>query len=99
MATTTTERAQAFGTEAVFEERAYLAATLADQGDDVDVGVEALGDLAQQGALADAAAGEDADALSLTAGQQSVDGATPGDERLANPRSVPAAAAFLRRTG
>ena len=37
---------------------------------------------AEQGALAHAAAAEDADALSLAARQQAVDGADAGDQRL-----------------
>ena len=59
--------------EAILDERPHLAAAFADEGDDVDLGVGALGDFAEQRALADAAAGEDADALPAAAGEQAVD--------------------------
>ena len=52
--TTTTERARPAGAEVVLDELLDLTAALADQGDDVDVGLAVAGDHAQQRALADA---------------------------------------------
>ena len=70
--------------QAVVEEGTHLTAPFSDQGDDIDVGLAALGNLSQERAFADAAAGEDADALAPTQGQQSINGALAGDERLAD---------------
>ena len=70
------------GAEVVLEELADLAATFADQPDDDDVGRRAAGEHAEQGRLADAGTGEDADALAATAGEQGVDGADAEGERL-----------------
>ena len=49
-----------------------LSATLADQGDDVYVGLTVASNHAQQRALADTGAGEDAHALTSAAGEQTV---------------------------
>ena len=67
-----------------FEEFAHFAAAFADEGDDVDVGLGLAGDHAQQGGFADAAAGEDAEALAAAAGNKSVDGLDAGLEGLAD---------------
>ena len=86
---------QAFGAEIVLEEAAHLAAALADQRDHGDVGGGAARHHAEQRALADAAAAEQADALAAAAGQQRVDGADAGaqrrDDRLARPADSAAA--------
>ena len=55
----------AFGAEFVFEEAADFAIAFADHGDHGDVGRVVARHGAEQGALADAAAAEDADALAL----------------------------------
>src|SRR5262249_9131611 len=59
-----------------------------DQGDDVDLGLGVLGDLSQQRTLADAAPGEDADALPPATGQQAIDGTLAGDEDIADAISL-----------
>ena len=56
-----------FRAQVLLEELAHLAAALADQGDDVDVGGGRAGDHAEQHALAHARAREDADALPAAA--------------------------------
>ena len=75
----------ALGAEVLLEELAHLAATLADQADDPDVGVGAAGDLGQQAGLADAGAGEDAQALALAAGHEGVQRADAEGQRLLDP--------------
>src|SRR5439155_11899085 len=75
-------------TEAVLQERFDFATALANERNDVDIGIRTLGDLAQQRALAHTTAGKDADTLSATAGQQSIEGALPSDERYANAGAV-----------
>ena len=77
---------QALGAEVVLEELADLAATLADQRDHGDLGVGAAGDHRQQAGLADAGAGEDAEALAAAARRQRVEGADA--ERRAAGRSA-----------
>jgi hypothetical protein len=57
----------------VREKIADLAAALSDERDDDDVGGGAAGDRAEECALPDAGAGEEADALSFAEGQQAVD--------------------------
>ena len=64
----TTERCRPSSPEVVLDELAHLAAALADEGDHVDVGVGVAGDHAEEGGLADAGAGEDADALAACPG-------------------------------
>ncbi|MCY1281642.1 hypothetical protein D9M70_304540 [compost metagenome] len=64
------------------EELLHLAATLADQPDHHDIGLGLPGDHAQQHALADAATGEQADALALADGEHGVDGAHADVQRL-----------------
>lgn len=66
--------------EALFEERTDFATTFADQCDDVEIGGCLFGDLAQQGALSDAATGEQANPLAHSDRQQAVDDPLPGDE-------------------
>ena len=60
--------AQTFFAQTFFNEIAYFASTLADEGDDVDGGARIAGKGAQQHAFAYAATGENSDALSLGAG-------------------------------
>lgn len=71
---------QAFRAESFFEELTHFAAAFADEHDDVDVCLAAASDLAEQCALADAATGEESDALAFAAGQQSVDRTDAGAE-------------------
>ena len=65
----------------MLEEAAHLAATLADQRDDGDVGTGAAGHHAEQRALAHAAAAEQSDALPPPHGQQGIDRAHARAER------------------
>ena len=67
--------------EVVLEERAHFAAAFADQREHDDVGLGAARHHAEQRALADAAAAEQADALAAAAGQHGVDGAHAGANR------------------
>ncbi len=73
---------QALGPENALDEFLHFAAALADQADDDDVGAGVARHHAEQHALADAAAGEQADALAATDGQQRIDGAHADIERL-----------------
>ena len=66
----------------MFKEIPHFAIALADQRDDTHGGGTAARHGAQQRALSDARAAEDADPLSLAAGQQTVDGANAGGQRL-----------------
>jgi hypothetical protein len=100
VATTRTERPGAPGVgtasaEAVLDELTDFAAALADEADDVDVdrgrttsratgGGGVAGDHAEEGGLADAGAGEDAEALALAAGEEGIEGADAEREGLAN---------------
>ena len=68
-AATTTERAQALVAEDVLDELLDLAAALADQADDDHVGGGVARHHAEQHALADAGAGEQADALAAADGE------------------------------
>ena len=88
VATTTTRAGQALGAEVALDELAHLAAALADQGDHVDVGLGVARDHAEQRRLADAGAGEDAEALALAAGDQGVDGAHPEGHALRDRRAL-----------
>ena len=63
---------QALGPEIALDELAHLAAALADQRDDVHLGPRRARDHAEQRALADARAGEDAEPLAAAAGEQRV---------------------------
>ena len=78
---------QALGAEVVLEELPDLATTLADQGDDGDLGVGAAGDHRQQAGLADARTGHDAEALTATAGRQRVHGAYAEAQLLVDARA------------
>ena len=70
------------------DELADLAATLADEPDDVDVGPRVARQHAEQHALADAAAGEDADPLAPPDRQEPVDRPDAGLERLGDALPV-----------
>ena len=72
-----------FGAERVLDEVANLATAFAEQRDDVDVRLRLSRDHAEQRALADARAGEDADALAFAEREESIDRAHAGLERLA----------------
>ena len=61
---------EAFLAQDLVDEFLHFAAALADQADDDHVGLGVAGHHAEQHALADAAAGEQADALATTDGQQ-----------------------------
>ena len=67
----------AFGAENVLDKVFDLAATLADQANDDHIRTGITGHHAEQHALADAGAGEQAHTLAAADGQQSVDGAHP----------------------
>ena len=75
---------QTLGAEVVIDELLHLAAALADQGDHVDVCFTVARDHAQQRALADTRAGEDAHALAEAAGEQAVQSAYTRGQRRAN---------------
>ena len=74
-AATTTERPPTLLAQDALDEFLHFATALADQADDDDVGLGVAGHHAQQHALAHAGAGEQADALAATNGQQRIDGA------------------------
>ena len=78
---TTTARRRPSGPEDALDEFLHFAAALADQADDDDVGAGVARHHAEQHALADAGAGEQADALAATDGQQRVDRAHADIER------------------
>ena len=61
--------------EVVLDEVADFAASLADQGEDDDVAGGADREHGQEGGLADAGAGEEAETLALAAGGEAVEGA------------------------
>ena len=73
--------------EVALDELAHLAATLADQADDVHVGRRGAGDHAQQRRLADAGAGEDAEALAAAARHQRVERADAERDALVDARA------------
>ena len=87
VATTTTLLASRRA-EIALDELVDLAAAFADQGDHVHVGRRVARHHAQRHALAHARAGEDAHPLPLAAGQQAVDGADAGRQRLDDPRPL-----------
>ena len=66
---------QSFGAEVLLDELAHLAAALADEREDGDLGLGVADDLREEGGLAAAGGGEDAHALSFAAGEKAVDGA------------------------
>ena len=70
----------ALGAEDVVDEVAQLAAALADQGIDDDLGLDAAGEVGEERGLADAGAGEDADALAAGDGQDGVEDGEAGRE-------------------
>ena len=71
-----------------FEKAAHLAIAFADHADDRDIGGIVARHGAQQSALADSAAPENAETLPLSARQQTVDGADAGDQRLGDVFAV-----------
>ena len=75
VAHTHTARAAALVVELGLEKVAHLAAALADQADDDDVGLGVARDLPEQRRLAEARPGEEADALPFADGGERVDGA------------------------
>ncbi len=78
----------ALGPEVALDELAHLAATLADQADDVDVGGRRAGDHAQQRRLADAGAGEDAEPLAAAARHERVERADAERDALVDARAL-----------
>jgi hypothetical protein len=78
----------AFVAEDVLDEFLDLAAALADQADDDDVGRGEARHHAHQHRLADAGAGEQAQALAAADGEQRVDRAHAGVQRLAHRVAV-----------
>ncbi len=86
VATTTIERAIA-GPEVAVDELLDLAATLADEADDVDVGRGRASDHPEQGRLADARASEDAQALAAAAGDERVERAHAERHAVGDPRA------------
>ena len=66
---------EALGAEVLLDELAHLAAALADEREDGDLGLGVADDLREEGGLAAARGGEDAHALALAAGEEAVDGA------------------------
>ncbi len=75
------------GAEAIFDKGFDFTAALANQGDDVDLRIGPLGDFTEQRAFADAAAGENADALATPQGQETIDGTHIGGKDLAHARA------------
>ncbi len=69
----------------VLEELLHLAAALADEADDGDVGGDVTREHGQQHRFADAGAGEDAQTLAATAGQKGIERADAEIERGADP--------------
>lgn len=78
----------AFGAENVLDKVFDLAATLADQANDDHIRLGITGHHAEQHALADAGAGEQAHTLAAADGQQSVDGAHPHVQHLLDRRAL-----------
>ena len=75
---------QSFRTQVVFNELTYLASTLTDERNHIDISARVARDHSQQAALADTAAAENSDSLAQTAGKQTVNGANAGLQGLAN---------------
>ena len=74
--------------EVALDELAHLAAALADQRDHVDLGRGRAGDHAQQRGLADARAGEDAEALAAAARDKRVERADAEADAVGDPRAA-----------
>ena len=72
----------AFRSQFVVQKRPHFAVALAHQGNDTDVGEVVARHGPQQGALAYAAAAEDAHPLPFADGQQAVDDPDSGDQRI-----------------
>ena len=88
-AATTTSAAQAFLAEDVLDEFLDFAAAFADQADDDHVGRGVARHHPEQHRLADAGAGEQADALAAADGEHRVDRAHAGVERAGAPGRGP----------
>ena len=73
---------EAFGAQIAFDEFVDFTTSLADQTDHDDVGGRVATHHAEQHALADAGAGENAEALAAAAGEQGVDDVDAGAQRL-----------------
>ncbi len=80
-----------------FEELAHLAASLADEGQDIHVHRRVAREHPQQHRLAHAAAGEDAEPLAAGDGDQAVDRAHSGRQLLAAAAPVKGAQRWARR--
>lgn len=85
---TSTRAGHALGAQVPFHEFHHLAAALADQGDDVDVGPGIAGHHAHERGFAHAGTGHNAHALSLAQGQQAVDGAHAHVQNVRNARTL-----------
>ncbi len=79
---------ESFLAEVAFDEVAHLAATLADERDDADVGFRVAGDHGEQRRFADARARHDADALPVAHRDEAVDGAHADVEVLVDARAL-----------
>jgi len=79
---------EALGTQVFLHELADLAPALADEPDDVHIGLRVAGDHAHEDALPHAGPGEDAHLLPLAAGQQSVENADAEIHGLLDPASL-----------
>ena len=84
---------QPVGAQVVLEEFAHFAPAFADQGQHRHVAVGVAGQHGEQGGLADAGAGEQAEALALAAGGEAIERANAEIE----PRSQPRAGGGFRR--
>ena len=85
--TTATARARLVA-QRVLQELAHLAAALADQRDHHRVELRRAGEHREQRRLADARAGEDADALAGAERREEVDDPHAGPDRLGHARRV-----------
>ena len=87
---------QPFGTELFFEKLANLSVALTDQRDHVHISGAMPRHGAEQSALADAAASEDADSLAFAARKQAVNSSDAGRQPLLDvfPSSGPGGLAF-----
>ena len=82
VAATTTRAPHPLCAQVVLDERPDFTVPLADEGDDVDRGGTGPRHRAEQCAFTDAAAAENTDALTLSTGQQTIDYADSGGQRL-----------------
>ena len=75
---------QSFRAELLFEELAHFSVAFADHRDDADIGRVVAGHGAEQRALSNTRAAENAHTLAFADGEQAVDGADSGDQCLGN---------------